>query len=164
MQNTIKISIKKLNNLGDLPLPSYATIQSAGMDLMAAIDSPIIMAPHEIRAVPTGIAIALPAGYEAQIRPRSGLALKHAISIPNAPGTIDADYRGEVCVILMNLGKQEFKIERGMRIAQMVIQQYTKARWNIVDNLSETERGEGGFGSTGLVAKSHPLDENINIS
>jgi dUTP pyrophosphatase len=159
MQNTTQILIKKLNNLGDLPLPSYATIQSAGMDLMAAIDSPIILAPSEIRAIPTGIAIALPAGYEAQIRPRSGLALKHGISVPNAPGTIDADYRGEVCVILINLGKEEFRIEHGMRIAQMVIQQYTKASWNIVENLTETERGEGGFGSTGVAAKSSSSDE-----
>jgi dUTP pyrophosphatase len=145
-----QILIKKLPNLGDLPLPSYATIYSAGMDLIAAIDNEIILKPMERKAIPTGIAIALPDGYEAQVRPRSGLALKHGISVPNAPGTIDADYRGEVCAILINLSTTEFVVTRGMRIAQMIVAKYSKITWNIVEELPETERGEGGFGSTGV--------------
>lgn len=120
------------------------------MDLTAAIDEPIVLKPLERRAVPTGISIALPEGYEAQIRPRSGLALKNGISVPNSPGTIDADYRGEVCAILINLSNEDFKIERGMRIAQMVVAQHSRVNWNIVTTLDETERGEGGFGSTGV--------------
>ncbi len=148
MSNTTFVSIKRLPNLKELALPSYATIHSAGMDLVAAIDEDIILKPLERRAIPTGISIALPEGYEAQVRPRSGLALKNGISVPNAPGTIDADYRGEVCAILINLSDQDFKIERGMRIAQMVIAKYSRVNWNIVENLDETERGAGGFGST----------------
>ncbi|MCE2991921.1 MAG: dUTP diphosphatase [Candidatus Jidaibacter sp.] len=150
MSNTTFVSIKRLPNLKELALPSYATIHSAGMDLVAAIDEDIILKPLERRAIPTGISIALPEGYEAQVRPRSGLALKNGISVPNAPGTIDADYRGEVCAILINLSDQDFKIERGMRIAQMVIAKYSRVNWNIVENLDETERGAGGFGSTGV--------------
>lgn len=150
MTDTTFVSIKKLPNLGELPIPSYATIHSAGMDLTAAIDEPIILKPLERRAIPTGISIALPEGYEAQVRPRSGLALKNGISVPNAPGTIDADYRGEVCAILINLSNEDFKIERGMRIAQMVVAQHSRVNWNIVTTLDETERGEGGFGSTGV--------------
>jgi dUTP pyrophosphatase len=150
MSNTTFVSIKRLPNLKELALPSYATIHSAGMDLVAAIDEDIILKPLERRAIPTGISIALPEGYEAQVRPRSGLALKNGISVPNAPGTIDADYRGEVCAILINLSGQDFKIERGMRIAQMVIAKYSRVNWNIVENLDETERGAGGFGSTGV--------------
>lgn len=154
MSKKASVSIKKLPNLGsDLPLPSYATVDSAGMDLYAAIDTPITLKPLERKAVPTGISIALPEGYEAQIRPRSGLALKNGISVPNAPGTIDADYRGEVCAILINLSNQDFVIERGMRIAQMVITEYTRASWQIVEELPETARGAGGFGSTGVEAK-----------
>lgn len=149
----VKVSIKKLPNLKELPLPSYATMDSAGLDLMAAIDESITLNPLERKAVPTGIAIALPKGYEAQVRPRSGLALKHGISVPNAPGTIDADYRGEVCAILINLSNEPFVIERGMRIAQMVIAQHSQAEWNIVETLDETDRGTGGFGSTGVSAK-----------
>ncbi|MDF3047985.1 MAG: dut [Candidatus Midichloriaceae bacterium] len=152
MSNTAFVSIKKLPNLKELALPSYATIHSAGMDLVAAIDEAIILKPFERCAVPTGISIALPEGYEAQIRPRSGLALKSGISVPNAPGTIDADYRGEVCAILINLSDKEFKIERGMRIAQMIVTQYSRVNWNIVESLDETERGAGGFGSTGVSA------------
>jgi len=150
MSTTTFVSIKRLPNLKELALPSYATIHSAGMDLVAAIDEDIILKPLERRAIPTGISIALPEGYEAQVRPRSGLALKNGISVPNAPGTIDADYRGEVCAILINLSDQDFKIERGMRIAQMVIAKYSRVNWNIVENLDETERGAGGFGSTGV--------------
>lgn len=147
-----KILITKLPNLGELPLPSYATLMSAGMDLMAAIDEDITLKPLERKLIPTGFAIALESGYEAQIRPRSGLAFKHGISIPNAPGTIDADYRGEVGVLLVNLSNEDFVITRGMRIAQMVVSQFTKVEWNIVEKLSDTERGAGGFGSTGVEA------------
>ncbi len=151
MTDSAFVSIKKLPNLGELPLPSYATLDSAGMDLAAAIDSDIVLKPFETIAVPTGISIALPEGYEAQIRPRSGLALKSGISVPNSPGTIDADYRGEICVILINLSNKDFTIQRGMRIAQMIIAKYSRVNWNIVRDLSETERGEGGFGSTGIM-------------
>jgi dUTP pyrophosphatase len=150
VMKNVNIQIKKLPNLGELPLPSYATLHSAGMDLVAAIEGDIILKPLERLAVPTGIAIALPEGYEAQVRPRSGLALKSGITVPNAPGTIDADYRGEVCAILINLSNEDFVITRGMRIAQMIIAQYSQAQWNIVQELDETERGEGGFGSTGV--------------
>jgi dUTP pyrophosphatase len=144
------IQIKKLQNFRDLELPFYATEQSAGMDLCAAIDEDITIKPMERKLVPTGIAIALPQGFEAQIRPRSGLALKNGITVPNSPGTIDADYRGEICVILMNLGSEDFTITRGLRIAQMVVAQYTTAKWDLVEELSETVRGSGGFGSTGV--------------
>jgi dUTP pyrophosphatase len=147
---TSTVSIKKLSNLGDLPLPSYATVDSAGMDLIAAIDADIVLKPFERKAIPTGIAIGLPQGYEAQVRPRSGLALKNGITVANAPGTIDADYRGEVCAILINLGAEDYVISRGMRIAQMIVAPYSRVSWNIVSELSETERGAGGFGSTGL--------------
>ncbi|MFI4984102.1 MAG: dUTP diphosphatase [Rickettsiales bacterium] len=147
------ISIKKLPNLKDLPLPSYATPSSAGMDLTAAIDQEITLKPFERKIVPTGIAIALPAGYEAQVRPRSGLALKNGVTVANAPGTIDADYRGEVCAIMINLGDQDFVVTPGMRIAQMVVAKYEQASWNMVSELDSTERGEGGFGSTGLASK-----------
>ncbi len=148
--DALKISVQKLENLRELPLPSYATKNSAGMDLMAAIDAPIVVAAGAIALVPTGIAISLPEGFEAQIRPRSGLAFKHGISIPNSPGTIDSDYRGEIKVILINLGQTDFVIERGMRIAQMVIAKHEVASWNIVDSLDDTDRSSGGFGSTGI--------------
>ena len=147
------VSIKRLPNLKDHPLPSYATPSSAGMDLIAAIDNEIVLKPYERKIVPTGIAIALPAGYEAQVRPRSGLALKNGVTVANAPGTIDADYRGEVCAIMINLSDQDFVITPGMRIAQMVVAKYEQASWNMVAELDSTERGEGGFGSTGLAAK-----------
>lgn len=153
MTEPLHIAIKKLPNLEELPLPSYATIDSAGMDLLAAIKDDLTLKPLERKAIPTGISLALPKGFEAQIRPRSGLALKHGISIPNAPGTIDADYRGEVCAILINLGQEDFIITRGMRIAQMIIARYSRISWNIVEQLPETERGEGGFGSTGVEFK-----------
>jgi dUTP pyrophosphatase len=143
------IAITRLPHGKDLALPAYATIHSAGMDLMAAIAAPITLAPGERKLIPTGIAIALPDGFEAQVRPRSGLALKHGISIVNAPGTVDADYRGEIGVVLINLGQENFTIERGMRIAQMVIAPYTRARFSEVLELPASERGEGGFGSTG---------------
>jgi dUTP pyrophosphatase len=149
MTSIATVSITRLPNGKDLALPSYATEHSAGMDLLAAIDAPIVLKPGERKLVPTGIAIALPDGYEAQVRPRSGLALKSGISIVNAPGTVDADYRGEVGVILVNMSQEEFKIERGMRIAQMVIAPYTRAQWSEVIELPTSDRGAGGFGSTG---------------
>lgn len=148
-QNNLNIGMQVLPHAQNLSLPSYATEQSAGMDLSAAIDSKIELAPGQRVLVPTGIAIALPAGYEAQIRPRSGLAAKNGVTVLNTPGTIDADYRGEIKVILINLGQETFTIERGMRIAQMIVARHERATWDIVDFLDETKRGSGGFGSTG---------------
>lgn len=142
----MKIEIKRLDK--DLPLPKYETKHSAGMDLYARED--ITIPRGEVGLVLTGISIALPLGYEAQIRPRSGLALKHGLTILNSPGTIDADYRGEIGVIVANLGKEEFQVKRGMRIAQMVINKYEQAVWVEVEELSSTSRGSGGFGSTGM--------------
>ncbi len=131
-------------------LPQYATILSAGMDLRANIDTPVTLAPLERAIIPTGLYIALPEGYEAQIRPRSGLAANRGITLLNSPGTIDADYRGEIKAILVNLSKEPFTIEDGERIAQMVIARYERVNWEEVDTLSETERGTGGFGHTGV--------------
>ena len=131
------------------PLPQYATEQSAGMDLRANLSEPIVLKPLQRCLVPTGLFMALPKGFEAQVRPRSGLALKKGIGVLNAPGTIDADYRGEVCVILVNLSSEDFIVEDGERIAQMVIARYEKAEWRMVETLDETERGVGGFGHTG---------------
>ena len=130
-------------------LPAYATNLSAGMDLRANIDEPIVLAPLQRALGPTGLFMALPKGFEAQVRPRSGLAIKKGISVLNSPGTIDADYRGEVCVILVNLSSEDFVIEDGERIAQMVIARHEQAEWEEVDVLEETERGSGGFGHTG---------------
>jgi dUTP pyrophosphatase len=145
----IKVEIIQTESAKDLPLPAYATELSAGMDLIAAIQDEVILAKGEIKLIPTGIKIALPKGYEAQVRPRSGLALKNGVTVLNTPGTIDADYRGEIGVILINLGAVEFKVTRGMRIAQMIIAKYTQVDFELTDNLSTTTRGEGGFGSTG---------------
>ena len=136
-------------NKSAYPTPAYATEKSAGMDLKANIEEPVTLGPLERALVPTGLFIALPDGTEAQVRPRSGLAAKHGISVLNAPGTIDADYRGEVCVILVNLSSEEFVIEDGERIAQMVIARHEQAEWQEVEVLDETERGAGGFGHTG---------------
>lgn len=144
------LKIKKLENFKELTLPKYETEQSAGLDLMAAIDEDIVMKPGEIKLVKTGIAIALEKGYEAQVRPRSGLALKNGITVLNSPGTVDADYRGEVCAILINHSKVDFTITRGMRIAQMVIAKHEHAKIVEVQDLDETTRGKGGFGSTGV--------------
>ena len=144
------LKIKRLENNPDLALPKYETVGSAGMDLQAAIAEPIILKPGEIKLVKPGIAIALEIGFEAQIRPRSGLALKNGITVLNTPGTIDSDYRGEICVILINHSQTDFKIERGMRIAQMIIAKYKQAKIFEVESLDETARGEGGFGSTGV--------------
>ncbi|MAI49505.1 MAG: dUTP diphosphatase [Rhodospirillaceae bacterium] len=145
----VDIAVTRLPHNAALPLPAYETALSAGMDLAAAIEAPVTLAPGGRTVVPTGLAIALPAGYEAQVRPRSGLAAKNGITVLNTPGTIDADYRGEVRVILVNLGDDAFEIERGMRIAQMVIAPITQASFAEVDTLPETARGAGGFGSTG---------------
>jgi dUTP pyrophosphatase len=144
--NTIKVEIVNKSNY---PTPQYATELSAGMDLKANTSEPITLGPLERALIPTGLYIALPEGTEAQIRPRSGLAAKHGISVLNAPGTIDADYRGEIKVILVNLSNEAFTINPGERIAQMVVAKYEKVEWQEVETLSETERGEGGFGSTG---------------
>lgn len=140
----------KVVNIGRQPLPEYATSQSAGLDLRANIESPITLKPLERRLIPTGLRIALPDGYEAQVRPRSGLALKHGITVLNTPGTIDADYRGELMVLLINLSQDDFIVNPGERIAQMVIAKYEKASWEQVEILDETERGEGGYGHTGV--------------
>ena len=149
--NTVSINVKILGHGNGLPLPKYETVDSAGMDLYAALEEGkiVTLKPLERILIPTGLAIALPSRFEAQIRPRSGLAAKNGITIANTPGTIDADYRGEVKVILINLSSESFIIERGMRIAQMIIAPVTQGSWNVVDNLDETERGAGGFGSTG---------------
>lgn len=148
----MKLPVKILDHAKGLSLPGYATQQSAGMDLCAAIDEPLTLEVGQRTLIPTGLAMAMPAGYEAQIRPRSGLALKHGITVLNAPGTIDADYRGEVKVLLANCGMEEFVINRGMRIAQMVIANYVQVEWQEVGDLGETDRGAGGFGSTGTAA------------
>lgn len=136
-------------NESPFDLPAYATISSAGLDLKAVLDAPISLAPLERKIIGTGLKIALPEGYEAQVRPRSGLAAKHGITVLNAPGTIDADYRGEIGVILVNVSNDSFTIQPGERIAQLVVAQYTQVSWQPTTNLEETDRGEGGFGSTG---------------
>ena len=137
-------------NRGHQPLPQYATSQSAGMDLRANIDEPVVLRPLERRLIPTGLHIALPPGYEAQVRPRSGLALKHGITVLNAPGTVDADYRGDIGVVLINLSNEEFTVNDGERITQLVIARHETAEFVEVEVLSETERGEGGYGHTGV--------------
>jgi dUTP pyrophosphatase len=147
MVNMIQV---KVVNKGHQPLPAYATPQSAGMDLRANIDEAITLHPMERRLIPTGLHIALPAGFEAQIRPRSGLALKHGLTVLNTPGTVDADYRGEVMVLLINLGDKDFVINDGERIAQMIIARHETADFIAVEVLDETERGEGGYGHTGV--------------
>lgn len=143
----MRVFIKKLSN--SVNLPRYHTAGSAGMDLVADIKEPIVIKPHQRMLVPTGIAISLPVGYEAQIRPRSGLALKNGIMLANGVGTIDSDYRGEIGVILLNTSTTLFRVEPSMRIAQMIISRYESVEWQEVDDLDETERGSGGYGSTG---------------
>ena len=140
----------KINNRGRQPLPTYATALSAGMDLRANIEEDIPLLPLQRQLVPTGLHIALPEGYEAQIRPRSGLALKHGITVLNTPGTVDADYRGEIMVLLVNFSNEPFTVKDGERIAQMVIAKHEKVDFELVDTLDETERGAGGYGHTGL--------------
>ncbi|MCH7550615.1 MAG: dUTP diphosphatase [Proteobacteria bacterium] len=145
----ISVAIQRLPHGEDLALPAPATDISAGVDLMAAVTDPVVLEPGRRALIPTGIAIQLPGGFEAQVRPRSGLAAKHGVTILNSPGTIDADYRGEIGVILINHGEEPFTVTRGMRIAQMVVQPVIGAQWREVDGLDETDRGDGGFGSTG---------------
>ena len=140
----------KVVNRGHQQLPAYATPQSAGMDLRANLDEPVTLRPMERRLIPTGLHIALPEGYEAQVRPRSGLALKHGLTVLNTPGTIDADYRGEIGVVLINLSQDDFVVEDGERIAQMVIARHEQGDFVVVEQLDETERGEGGYGHTGV--------------
>lgn len=147
---SVKVAIQQLPHGKHLPLPAYATSHSAGVDLMAAIEKDMVLKPMQRDLIPTGIAIALPDGYEAQIRPRSGLAYKNGISLVNTPGTIDADYRGEIKVLLINLGLDDFVITPGMRIAQMVIAPVSQVAWDQVESLDETQRAAGGFGSTGV--------------
>lgn len=140
----------KVVNKGHQPLPAYATAQSAGMDLRASLDESVVLKPMERRLIPTGLHIALPEGFEAQVRPRSGLALKRGISVLNSPGTIDADYRGEVMVLLVNFSQEDFTVNDGERIAQMVIARYEQVEMEVVEVLDETERGTGGYGHTGV--------------
>lgn len=149
MSQPVRVEITRDPGSEDLPLPAYETAHSAGMDIRAAVAAPMTLAPGDRALVPTGLRIALPDGYEAQIRPRSGLAIKHGISLLNTPGTIDADYRGEIKIIVANLGQEPFTIERGDRIAQMIIAPVTHIQWKEVDELNETDRGPGGFGHTG---------------
>jgi dUTP pyrophosphatase len=151
---TVEIEVVRLAHAHDLALPDYATAAAAGADLLAAIDRDIELAPLERKIVPTGISIALPVGFEAQVRPRSGLAAKNGVTLVNSPGTIDADYRGEIGVILINLSKEPFRISRGMRIAQLVVARHARAVWREVSELDRTARGAGGFGSTGVAAGS----------
>jgi len=150
MPEVIPIKIKRLSEeFNDIPLPSYSTPGSAGLDIRAAVADELIISPGEIKLVPTNLSVEIPEGYEIQVRPRSGLAAKHGISIPNAPGTIDSDYRGEIKIILINLGKEDFKILRGDRIAQLVVSKVYKAEFIISEELVESRRGSGGFGHTG---------------
>lgn len=149
----IHVSIQRLPHAEDLDLPCYATAQSAGMDLQAAIEQDVVLTPGDRVLIPTGLAVALPEGYEAQIRPRSGLALKQGVTLLNSPGTIDADYRGEIQLILVNLGAEPVTISRGMRIAQMIVAPYSRVAWRETAELPATERGAGGFGSTGIKAR-----------
>lgn len=145
----VSVSITRLPHATDIALPAYATERAAGLDLCAAIDAPITLQPGDHTLVATGLAIALPPGFEAQVRPRSGLAARNGVTVLNSPGTIDADYRGEIKAILINHGKEPFTIERGMRIAQMVVARHATVVWDEVSELSSTGRGTGGFGSTG---------------
>ena len=146
----VTVDIKRLPEAADLPLPTYQTAHAAGMDLCAAVTAEVILTPGARAIIPTGFSIALPPGYEAQVRPRSGLAAKNGVTVLNTPGTIDADYRGEIGVILINLGREPFAITRGARIAQMIVAPVAAVSWHETDTLPETDRGAGGFGSTGM--------------
>ena len=150
MSGPVQVALLRLDHAAGLPLPAYASADAAGMDMVAAVTRPVTLAPGERGLVPTGLAIALPPGFEAQVRPRSGLALKHGVTLLNSPGTIDADYRGEIGVVLVNLGQAPFTIERGLRIAQLVVAPVSRVTWVETDALTETARGAGGFGSTGI--------------
>ncbi len=150
MSKKINVKIKRLSDdFGDVPLPSYSTEGSAGMDVRAAVKEDVSVPPGQVVLIPTDFSVEIPAGYEIQVRPRSGMALKHSMGILNSPGTIDSDYRGEVKIIMMNFGKEEFKIKRGERIAQLVLSKVYLAEWNETDDLNDSTRGEGGFGHTG---------------
>lgn len=150
MNQPIMLKIRRKGGCDDVPLPQYMSDHAAGMDVCAACESDVVIASGEIKLVPCGFYMAVPVGFEAQMRPRSGLALKHGITLPNSPGTVDADYRGEVCVILGNMGTESFTVKRGMRIAQMVIAPVTRASVELTEQLDETRRGDGGFGHTGV--------------
>ncbi|MEX2644240.1 MAG: dUTP diphosphatase [Acetobacterales bacterium] len=152
----VRVGVRRLPEAEGLPLPAYESAHAAGMDLLAAVSKAVVLQPGERALVPTGIAIALPENYEAQVRPRSGLALREGVTLINTPGTIDADYRGEVGVILINHGDKPFSVTRGMRIAQMVIAPVSRAEWEEMDELPETARGSGGFGSTGTAGNDKP--------
>jgi dUTP pyrophosphatase len=147
---SVVIQVRRLPHGEGLPLPGYATTGAAGMDLLAAVDAPVTIDPGKRALIPTGLAIALPPGFEMQVRPRSGLALRNGIVLPNSPGTIDEDYRGEVQVIVLNAGDAPFTVERGMRIAQAIVAPVVRAVWQEVDSLDDTARSAGGFGSTGV--------------
>jgi len=151
---SVTVPVVRLPHAEGLDLPAYATAHAAGLDLVAAVAAPVVLEPGRRALIPTGIAMALPDGYEAQVRPRSGLALKNGVTVLNSPGTIDADYRGEVGVILINHGDQPFTVERGQRIAQLVVARYERIAWNEAASLPDSARGAGGFGSTG----QHALD------
>lgn len=154
-KNIVKVKIYREPGAEDIPLPEYQTKESAGMDLHAVVKEEIVIMPGERKLIPTGIKIALPQGYEAQIRPRSGLAIKHGIGMPNSPGTIDSDYRGEICVILINWGQEPFHIRRGDRIAQMIVAPVSRVQWEPVSILPSSNRGPGGFGHTGTSHKNN---------
>ena len=149
----VSVAVTRLPHGADLPLPRYETADSAGLDLLAALGEDVTLPPGGRALIPSGLAIALPAGYEAQVRPRSGMALRDGVTVLNSPGTVDADYRGEVGVILINHGPDDFTVTRGMRIAQMVVAPVTRLEWDVVESLPETARGAGGFGSTGTGGK-----------
>lgn len=148
MTKTIRVAVQKLPGHDDIPLPRYMSEQAAGMDIVAAIEGEEVIPPGKRKLIPTGIAIALPEGYEAEIRPRSGLAVKHGVTLANSPGTIDADYRGEVGVIMINHGEEPFVVRRGDRIAQMVVHRAYRVKWDVAVQLDQTSRGNGGFGHT----------------
>jgi len=148
----LSVPVRRLANGRDLPLPAYESGAAAGMDLLAAVDADLVLEPGARALVPTGIQVALPEGFDGQVRPRSGLALRHGVTVLNTPGTIDADYRGEIGVVLVNLGHASFTVTRGMRIAQLVVAPVAKVGWQEVEALPESGRGDGGFGSTGGIA------------
>ena len=154
MTGIMTVPLQRLAHALDLTAPAYASVHAAGLDLLAAVAEPLTLAPGTRAQVPTGIAIAIPEGFEAQVRPRSGLAARHGVTVLNSPGTVDADYRGEIAVVLVNLGEEAFRVERGMRIAQLVIAPVMRIRWTEAGQLSSTERAGGGFGSTGTAAHS----------
>jgi dUTP pyrophosphatase len=150
---TVPVAVRRLPHADGLALPAYETAHAAGVDLLAAVEADVILPPGGRALIPTGLAIALPDGYEAQVRPRSGLAARDGVTVLNSPGTIDADYRGEVKVILVNLGEAPFAVTRGMRIAQMVVAPVSRLEWSVTETLPETARGAGGFGSTGTAGR-----------